>query len=192
MQKSGTGVNVSVGGNQGPHGFGVVFPGCPHERVLTHGVFLGVHFRPVREEHFDRRGIACSRSSHKDGFALGKSRIRIRTGFQEELQHASATARGGESQGSDAVAVSDFDICSRRQQNPCQVDVVPASGPMQRRHAVGLRGIHIDMLPDELAHTVAITVPRSVGDTGRTRPGCTSQTGAQANCEYGNPEHSAF
>ena len=131
----------------------------PHQRRLPPCAFTCVDRRPFVEQRHHRERITVRRRKvqRSRGARRGHG-VHIGPGRQQRLHGGRASITCGKMQRR-VVAIARHGIhpCTGIHQHLRAAGIAALRRPMQRRHAVGLRRVHIESLRDQQAH--ACTVP---------------------------------
>ena len=131
----------------------------PHERRLPLGRLPGVDLRAGGQErpHAPPRSRPCA--AHQHGFARCDRRGRGRAGRQQGSDHLRVRVLTGEGEWRDAVIVRDGDIRPGADQMTRRVEVVPIHGPMERRSAIRLGRVDVELVGDQCDHPRGVPRP---------------------------------
>ena len=145
----------------------------PHERGLPAQLFAGVHVGASADEQLDHFGAAAPGSRHERCLARLELDVRVRAGLEQPPGHGRAAVDTRQPDGGRAEVVRRIDVRSRAEEEVGCCHVVAMGGPVQRRRAVALRGIHVDSRPQQRPHAVDRSALHGIDQRigGLSRPG---------------------
>ena len=123
----------------------------PHQRGLPAPRFFPVDIRTACSEHVHRIDTPAARRGHQCRFAFGQGRVRIRSRFQQRLDHRRVSIRRCQIQRSNAIPIRGIDVGARANEHLRRFHIIGSSRPVERCCPIGFRGIHIRTLLEQRA-----------------------------------------
>ena len=124
----------------------VAFTGRPHQGRLLLPALLRVDLGAVRDQQLQRVDSADPRGDHQRGFAFGGRGIDLGAGLEQDFDHARVAGAAGERERGRTIARHRLGIGAATDQRRRRVDLGALRRPVQRRHAVRLRRVDVDVL----------------------------------------------
>ena len=135
----------------------------PHQSGCTAPGFYRVGRRAVVQQHLDRLGITRACRHHQRGVSIFRhGGIRIGSCLDECCDDCRISVHSGELQRRGACARRGRYICACADKEFGRFQVIQADRPMERRGAIGLRGIYIRLFLQQGTHSRLITLHRGV------------------------------
>ena len=130
--------------------------GCgPHQRRLL-VFFLRINVGLSEQQCLHRAGLAGARRGHQNRFPAAHRGVRVRACTEQQLDQLGVSIHASHGERRHAVAVFRFYIRAGFHQQPGRLEIVPISRPMQRRHTIDLRRVHVGVLLEQGADGCAI------------------------------------
>ena len=166
---------------------GVTFRRRPHQgRLSAPGIFT-VNIGSAGQQRLHGPGLAHPRGRHQSGFPSGKSGVRVSPGLQEQLDHRAVSIRAGQGERRHAIPVRSFHVGARAHEQFLCFQIVLVRRPVQRRHPIDLRRVHIDALLQQSADPRPIHLFRRIrqqrGRTGAAQAARGQQHSHRTNAE---------
>jgi len=164
-------VRVRAARGQRPDDVGAAVRGREVKGALALHVLDRIHVGAVRDEELHRVGVAGLRRQHQRRRAVGRCGLRVSAPVQQRVDHRRfAVLARDEERRITADAGGRADVRAAVEQELRELDVVLLDRPVQRRHAVGLRRVHVVAFLEERADGVAVAAHRGLDD-GRPTAG---------------------
>ncbi len=157
---------VRAAGKQQRDDFGMAFGRRPHQGRLA-AKLLRVRVRTAIEQQLHGGGITRVRGQHQRRLALRRQhRVRVLAGVEQPRDRCGVAVRRREVERRRPRAIGEGVLRPGIEEHVHHLDVAALNGPMQGRHAVRLRCVHVGRLPNERPHRLQIAGLRGIDERG--------------------------
>ena len=130
----------------------VAFRRRPHQRRLPPPRLGGVDVGAARQQQLHGLDHAGARRRQQRGLALRQHRVRIGSGVEQQLDHGGIAVDARQRQRLHAVAVGGRGPRARADQQLGDAELAAVHRPVERRAAVGLGAVRIDLRREQRPH----------------------------------------